>query len=136
MPTLVFTPPASTSASASHTRVGAIVGGVIGGLVALVLIPLIIFFWLRRRKSKENLNLESEGKPESVSLVHLSAFLMGLYLLGSGSQIRMLNRRDKQFRLKLTVPPWVTLQFLPSNSTVLAPLRTLTLPALPIASER
>ena len=63
---------------------GAIVGGVVGGLLALVLIPLIVF-WLRRRKAKENLNLTSEGKLESVSLVHLPAFFKELYSLGSGS---------------------------------------------------
>ena len=63
---------------------GAIVGGVVGGLLALVLIPLIVF-WLRRRKAKENLNLTSEGKLESVSLVHLSASFKELYSLGSGS---------------------------------------------------
>ena len=102
MPSLVFTAPASTSASASptashvsqtsagskHTPVGAIVGGVVGGLLALVFIPLIVF-WLRRRKAQENIpspfGLASEGKPESVSLVHLSAFLMELYSLDSGS---------------------------------------------------
>ena len=104
MPNLVFTPPASTSASAptasnvspteplvsqtsagsSQKPVGAIVGGVVGGLLALVLIPLIVF-WLRRRMAKENLNLTSEEKLESVSLVHLSAFFKELYSLGSGS---------------------------------------------------
>ena len=63
---------------------GAIVGGVVGGLLALVLIPLIVF-WLRRRMAKENLNRTSEEKLESVSLVHLSAFFKELYSLGSGS---------------------------------------------------
>ena len=110
MPSLVFTPPASTSApalttashvsptaslasqtsaSSRHTPVGTIVGGAVGGLglLALVFIPLIVF-WLRRRKAEENLNLPSpfglasEGRPESVSLVHLSVFLMELYSLG------------------------------------------------------
>ena len=81
MPSLVFTSPASTSASASskHAPVGAIVGGVIGGLLVLVVIPLIIFWLRRRRKAKENLatpfGLASEGKPESASLLYLSAFL-------------------------------------------------------------
>ena len=84
MPSLIFTPPASTSTSTSptashvsqisagskHTPVGAIVGGVVGGLLALVFILLLIF-WLRRRKAKENLpspfGLTPEGKPESPS---------------------------------------------------------------------
>ena len=83
MPSLVYTPPASASASASptasqksagskHTPVGAIVGGVIGGLLALVFIPLIVL-WLRRRKAdpEENVaspfSLSNEAKPEGTS---------------------------------------------------------------------
>ena len=91
MPSLVFTAPPTASGS-RHTPVGAIVGGVVGGLLALVFIPLILVFWLRRRKAKENLNLpssfglDSEWIAESVSLVHLFAFLLGLlYSFGSGS---------------------------------------------------
>jgi len=91
MPSLVFTAPASTSASASskHAPVGAIVGGVVGGLLALVVIPLIVFWLRRRKKAKENLarpfGLASEGIPESASLLYSSAFLMELYSLDSGS---------------------------------------------------
>jgi len=58
--------------------VGAIVGGVVGGLLALVLIPLLIF-WLRRRKARENVaspfGVSQEGKPQSASLVYASASL-------------------------------------------------------------
>jgi len=58
--------------------VGAIVGSVVGGLLALVFIPLL-FFWLRRRKARENIaspfGVSQEGRPESTSLVHVSTFL-------------------------------------------------------------
>ena len=85
MPTLVFTAPPTASAGSGHAQVGAIVGGVVGGLLALLVYMALMVFWLRRRKAKKNLNLPSEERPESVSPFHLSAFLMELYSLSSGS---------------------------------------------------
>jgi hypothetical protein len=44
----------SSPHSSSEPNVGGIVGGVIGGLAGLALLGLLVFFLLRRRKSREN----------------------------------------------------------------------------------
>lgn len=44
----------SSSHSSSQPNVGGIVGGVVGGLAGLALLGLLVFFLLRRRKSRES----------------------------------------------------------------------------------
>jgi hypothetical protein len=66
------------------TLVGAIVGGGVGGLLAFVFLTVILFFWLRRRLTKENPVepfdvLQVIGPVESVFLVYLYVFLFDLF---------------------------------------------------------
>ncbi|KAF3045160.1 hypothetical protein E8E12_010180 [Didymella heteroderae] len=58
----------SSSHSSNEPNVGSIVGGVVGGLVGLALLGLLVFFLLRRRKSREgSWNEKSEESSSFVS---------------------------------------------------------------------
>ncbi|KAF3034185.1 hypothetical protein E8E11_002964 [Didymella keratinophila] len=72
----------SSSHSSSEPNVGGIIGGVIGGLAGLALLGLLVFFLLRRRKSREN--SWNEKSPVTSSFEQSTSFVSKLKAVPAG----------------------------------------------------